>query len=159
MRCPGEAGAVRSRVRINVKDEHMKPIHAELRDDPPGGFPEASALGITATAAAPVLALCRKLVAAGFDPNTPLEAYRDRNVLALKVRSIGEATHEGQRLRDRPAAGSTLWRAYSLACAFYREVRCRATAQATRLGDAVIRWSKEGDEYVLRLRYGRIAAA
>ena len=68
----------------------MKPIHAELRDDPQGGFPEASALGITATAAAPVLALCRKLVAAGFDPNTPLEAYRDRNLLALKVRSIGE---------------------------------------------------------------------
>ena len=34
----------------------------------------------------------------------------------------------------------------------------RATAQATRLGDAVIRWSKEGDEHVLRLRNGRIAA-
>jgi hypothetical protein len=130
MRCPGEAGAVRSRARINVKDEHMKPIHAELGDDPQGGLSEASALGITATAAAPVLALCPKLAAAGVDPNTPLEAYRDRNVLALKVRSIGEAAQlrvncEGQRrLRDRPAAGSTLWRAYSLACAFYREVRC-----------------------------------
>jgi hypothetical protein len=82
---------VGSRVRINVKDEHMKPIHAELRDDKEGGQPQASALGITAQAAAPVLALCRKLVAAGFDPNTPLEAYGDRNVLALKVRSIGEA--------------------------------------------------------------------
>ena len=30
----------------------------------------------------------------------------------------------------------------------------RATAQATRLGDAVIRWSKEGDEHVVRLRIG-----
>jgi hypothetical protein len=48
----------------------MQPIRAMLCDDPQGGFPEASALGITAAAAAPVLALCRKLVAAGFDPNT-----------------------------------------------------------------------------------------
>jgi hypothetical protein len=27
----------------------------------------------------------------GFDPNTPLEACRNRNVVALKIRSIGEA--------------------------------------------------------------------
>jgi hypothetical protein len=34
----------------------------------------------------------------------------------------------------------------------------KSDAQATRLGDAVIRWSKEGDEHVLRLRNGSIAA-
>jgi hypothetical protein len=36
------------------------------------------------------LKLCRMLVGAGFDPRTPLEAWRNRT-LALRVRSIGEA--------------------------------------------------------------------
>jgi hypothetical protein len=35
-----------------------------------------TALGITAHGSAPVLALCRKLVEAGHDPATPLEAWR-----------------------------------------------------------------------------------
>jgi hypothetical protein len=48
-----------------------------------------TALGITARAEAPVLALCRLLVAAGHDPGQPLHAYRG-DVLCLKVRSIGE---------------------------------------------------------------------
>ena len=39
--------------------------------------------------AAPVLAMCRKLVEAGFDPTRPLHAYRG-DVLCLRVRSIGE---------------------------------------------------------------------
>jgi hypothetical protein len=38
---------------------------------------------------APVLALCRALIEAGHDPNTPLEAYRGAT-LCLRVRSIGE---------------------------------------------------------------------
>src|SRR5262249_21145279 len=37
----------------------------------------------------PVLALCRKLVDAGHDRATPLEAYRD-NTFALRVKSIGQ---------------------------------------------------------------------
>lgn len=45
---------------------------------------------ITARGSAPVLALCHKLVAAGYDPATPLEAYRG-NLLCLRVRSIREA--------------------------------------------------------------------
>lgn len=48
------------------------------------------ALGIEAQEAAPVLTLCRLLLAAGHDPNRPLHAYRN-DVLALKVRAIGEA--------------------------------------------------------------------
>lgn len=44
--------------------------------------------GLTATASAPVLALCRALAAAGHDPAQPLHAYRD-SVLALAVTSIG----------------------------------------------------------------------
>jgi hypothetical protein len=52
------------------------------------GASSCTAEGITATGNAPVLALCRKLLDAGYDPNQPLDAYR-ANVLALKVRSIG----------------------------------------------------------------------
>jgi hypothetical protein len=42
----------------------------------------------------PVLAMCRALIAAGYDPSRPLHVYRGK-VLALTVRSIGE----GARLR------------------------------------------------------------
>ena len=44
--------------------------------------------GITAHAHAPVLALCRKLIAAGFDPAQPLHAYRG-DTLCLVIKSIG----------------------------------------------------------------------
>jgi hypothetical protein len=47
------------------------------------------ALGITSCGAAPVLELCRTLVAAGVDPTTPLAIYRG-GTLALRVRSVGE---------------------------------------------------------------------
>lgn len=59
-------------------------IRAELE-----GANKASAFGIEATGNAPVLVLCRKLVAAGHDPAEPLEAYRG-DVMCLRVRSIGE---------------------------------------------------------------------
>jgi hypothetical protein len=49
------------------------------------------ALGVTSCGDSPVLELCRNLVAAGLDPATPLEVYRAGGVLALQVRSIGEA--------------------------------------------------------------------
>jgi hypothetical protein len=53
------------------------------------GSNQAEANGITARGHAPVLALCRALIEAGHDPNTPIEAYRGAT-LCLKVRSIGE---------------------------------------------------------------------
>jgi len=59
-------------------------INAELI-----GEDTCSAAGITARCSDPVLGLCRKLVAAGFDPATPLKAWRGK-VLCLRVRSIGE---------------------------------------------------------------------
>ena len=68
--------------------------------------------GITVRAAAPVLALCRKLVTAGHDPERPLHAYRG-NVLALRVCSIGEGAQlaiggggVGFRRRKGPVAAS-----------------------------------------------------
>jgi hypothetical protein len=48
------------------------------------------ALGITERGYAPVLDLCRALVAAGHDPRRPLHAHRG-NALALIIRSIGDA--------------------------------------------------------------------
>ncbi len=63
----------------------LKPIRAEL-----SGSDTATAFGVTARAPAPVLALCRRLVAAGHDPEARLEAYRG-DVMCLRVRAIGEA--------------------------------------------------------------------
>jgi hypothetical protein len=45
--------------------------------------------GIFARGRAPVLGLCRALLAAGYDPRRPLHAHRGDTV-ALKIRSIGE---------------------------------------------------------------------
>lgn len=73
------------------------PLRADLV-----GFDTCSALGITVKAHAPVLELCRRLVKAGIDPSTPLEAWRD-DILALRVRSIGE----GARLTVKTAGNGT----------------------------------------------------
>jgi hypothetical protein len=54
------------------------------------GANRCDALGITATDHAPVLSLCRQLLGQGVDPDTALTVYR-RGILALKIRSIGEA--------------------------------------------------------------------
>jgi hypothetical protein len=130
------------------------------RTNAQGGFPEASALGITATAAAPVLALCRKLLLAGFDAKTPLEAYRDRNTLALKVRSIGEGARlavagngVGFRVEIGPSEG-TCGVAGGSPVRSPAKSDARAPAQAERLDGAAIRWTGEGDQHVLRLRTG-----
>jgi hypothetical protein len=53
------------------------------------GSDTATALGITATGAAPLLQLC-KLLAVASHPATPLDAYRG-DTLCLRARSIGEA--------------------------------------------------------------------
>ena len=45
------------------------------------------AAGLTATGSAPVLALCRNLIAAGLDPDQALEVYRS-GMMALRVRSL-----------------------------------------------------------------------
>jgi len=60
------------------------PFYATL-----AGSNGCDAEGITAHGSAPVLGLCRELVAAGHNPDRPLHAYRG-DMLALAVRSIGE---------------------------------------------------------------------
>jgi hypothetical protein len=59
-----------------------EPIRAEISESN-----QCDAQGHTVKTSAPVLAMCRKLVEAGFDPATPLHAYRG-GTLCLKVSSI-----------------------------------------------------------------------
>jgi hypothetical protein len=54
------------------------------------GSDTCTCAGMTAVGNAPVLAMCRQLLAAGMDPDQAMEVYRGA-VLALRVRSIGEA--------------------------------------------------------------------
>jgi hypothetical protein len=78
-------------------------IDAELSKDD-----VCSALGITVQTPSPVLELCRKLVALGHDPSTPLDAWRG-DVLCLRIRSIGEAARlevNGEGTGFRPATKS-----------------------------------------------------
>jgi hypothetical protein len=63
------------------------PIRAELI-----GSDQCSAEGFNARGAAPVLVLCRELIAAGLNPDQALQVYRGAT-LALRVRSIGEAAN------------------------------------------------------------------
>jgi hypothetical protein len=53
------------------------------------GSDRCEAEGVSAHGHAPVLELCRELIAAGFNPASPLEAWRGQT-LCLRVRSIGE---------------------------------------------------------------------
>jgi|SRR6516162_6256626 len=75
---------VRAAARIG-KSDRPGPIVATLV-----GSDTAIGAGLAAHAGAPVLALCRKLIAAGHDPATPLEAYGGAT-LGLRVKSIGQA--------------------------------------------------------------------
>jgi deoxycytidine triphosphate deaminase len=88
-------------------------IHAAL-----SGSTICSAAGLTATGHAPVMALCRTLIDAGYDRHWALEVYR-RGTLALRVRSIGQAVRltveecsDGRprfrSYRPRPSEGSSL---------------------------------------------------
>jgi hypothetical protein len=72
------------------------------------GSDRCEAEGLSARGYAPVLDLCRVLVAAGYSPACPLEAWRGET-LCLRVRSIGEGAlltvaddrHGTPRLRRR----------------------------------------------------------
>jgi hypothetical protein len=76
------------------------------------GTNRCEAEGLSVCRYAPVLELCRELVAVGFHPACPLEVWRGQT-LCLRVRSIGEAaqltvaddrhgTPRLRRLQERP---------------------------------------------------------
>ena len=54
------------------------------------GSDTCTAAGLTVTAYAPVLVLCRSLIAAGMSPDQAMECWRG-SILALRIRSIGAA--------------------------------------------------------------------
>ena len=60
-------------------------VRAELIGDD-----TCTAQGITSRGYSPILDLCRELLAAGADPLSQLDAYRD-GILALHIDSIGQA--------------------------------------------------------------------
>jgi hypothetical protein len=99
----------------------LPPIRAELK----GSDTCITDDGIVARAHAPVLALCRQLIEAGFDPSRQLHVYRD-DTLALRVRSIGEAA----RLEINPKGTGFINRLRAVRAA--SPVR-RRDGQATRL--------------------------
>lgn len=55
------------------------------------GSDRCEAEGVTVRSAAPCLAMCRKLIEAGYDPTRPLHAYRG-STLCLKVRTLWESS-------------------------------------------------------------------
>jgi hypothetical protein len=88
---------------------HAPPIRGELNSTH-----TASGAGISVRSVTPVFTLCRRALAAGLDPNMPMEVYRGAT-LALRIRSIGEAAgleinSEGTGFRParRPDAASPM---------------------------------------------------
>jgi hypothetical protein len=73
----------------NQKNFSDHPIQTAIRAELIGSNC-CSALGMTARNTTPILALCRLLIEAGHDPETPLEAWRGPT-LCLRIRHIGEA--------------------------------------------------------------------
>lgn len=67
-----------------------------------------TAEGISVRANAPVLGLCRKLIDAGHDPDSPLHCYRG-DTLCLKIRSIGEGAKLAVREDNRTGLRLVRW--------------------------------------------------
>src|SRR5437763_14951630 len=93
---PGAAGPAHRAIEIDeldgrdvseserLQDFDQAPIRATLI-----GSDRCEVDNIVARGHAPVLGLCRNLLAAGYDPHRPLHAYRG-DTAALKIRSIRE---------------------------------------------------------------------
>ena len=110
-------------------DCEWQAVHADLI-----GSDKCVAEGVSARGAAPVLALCRLLVRAGYDPRRPLHAYRDE-VLALVVRSIGagaRVTVENDR-HGRPRLRR--WREGDRGCGAGLPVRQKCSAASDPASD------------------------
>jgi len=82
----------------------VSPIRAEII-----GSNKCEAEGCIGRGAAPVLALCRKLIAAGFDPSRALQAYRGE-MLCIIVRTIGKAA--ALTVDEHNGTGFAKWKAF-----------------------------------------------
>ena len=75
------------------------PIEAQLI-----GSDTCKVRSITTKSSSPVLAMCRALIGAGYDPRRPLHCYRG-SMLALKVGTVGEGAKLGKLMRPWPVVG------------------------------------------------------
>jgi hypothetical protein len=93
--------------RVGTPEERFKqaPVRADIV-----GSDRCAADGFTAGG---VLALCRSLTAAGFDPARPLHAYRD-GVLCLVVRSLEEGAALTVAEGDRGIPRFRRWKPFRL---------------------------------------------
>jgi hypothetical protein len=91
LNCDGNASSSVSELAIGSSPTVAKGVTLELSPVRAAiiGDDTCTADGITARAHAPALALCRKLIEAGYDPDRPLHAYRGET-LSLRIRSIAE---------------------------------------------------------------------
>jgi hypothetical protein len=103
---PSLPAAGRARNRKTRKLVNLTPVHAEF-----SGSDTCTAAGITVTANAPALALCRQLLAAGLDPDRALEVFRN-GTLALRIRSIGEGARLTVKEPDRGRPHFAKWKAW-----------------------------------------------
>jgi hypothetical protein len=95
------------------------------------GSDTITALGFNARGSAPVLALCRELIAAGIDPATSLEAWRG-NVLALRIASIDSAARLAV---DETRTAFARWKAFPRAAVSPR-IAQKQRAATTLAGNA-----------------------
>jgi hypothetical protein len=103
------------------------PIIAELGND------RCAKLDLLGRGEAPALDLCRKLVAAGHDPATPMHVFR-QGALALRIRTIGE----GAKLRvTTNAAGAPVFRKAAVTLAAAPPVAPTAPAAPTEPPDKI----------------------
>ena len=72
------------------------PLYAELSGS------TCTNAGVTGRGHAPVLALCRQLLAAGADPDAALDVYRN-GILALRIRRLADAA--ALRVRESTSDG------------------------------------------------------
>jgi hypothetical protein len=93
---PGAAGTAHRAIEIDELDGRVVSESICLQDFDQApirvmliGSDRCEVDGIVARGHAPVMGLCRALLAAGYDPRRPLYAYRG-DTLALIIQSIGE---------------------------------------------------------------------
>jgi hypothetical protein len=92
--------------------------HTSRSEQPPiitahlTGSHHCEALGIVATGNAPVLNLCRSLLAAGLNPDQALHVYR-AGTLALQVKSLRAGARLAVTEPDHGRAHFSKWKAFS----------------------------------------------
>jgi hypothetical protein len=106
-----ELDGIASHVGTIAKPSSQSPQAPVLRAELIGDT--CTTTGLTARGSAPVLALCRQLIAAGFDSAISLEAWRGE-ILCLRVRSIGEGATLTVAEGERGIPRFRLWKAMQL---------------------------------------------